>query len=66
METTVTGVLSTVKALLDVVVTLPTWSVAVTATCAVVVLAILVYAASRQFPTYRNFKSPAAEQSQPH
>jgi hypothetical protein len=33
---------------------------------AVVVLAILVYAASRQFPTYRNFKSPAAEQSQPH
>ena len=33
---------------------------------AIVVLAILVYAASRQFPAYRTAPAPASEQSQAH
>jgi len=33
---------------------------------AIVVLAILVYAASRQFPAYRNATSSATAQSQTH
>jgi uncharacterized membrane protein (DUF485 family) len=33
---------------------------------AIVVLAILVWAASRQFPAYHNAAAPAAEASQTH
>lgn len=33
---------------------------------AIIVLAILVYAASKQFPAYRNIPSPIATQSQAH
>jgi hypothetical protein len=33
---------------------------------AIVVLAILVYAASRQFPAYRNGMTSTTPQSQPH
>jgi hypothetical protein len=33
---------------------------------AIIVLAILVYAASRQFPAYRSSYAPTSEQSQSH